>query len=134
MGSAGSSPGSWSTVARSPPSPPPAFRLAARDIPVQPARLEAVWPMRFPSSLALSFEDFAALIGNALPSELQAAMFDRYIAPGAPQVAHDVSRAGAAIDFVKAHPPLLMTRASWIAPFRRGSPSTIFLATGSAGR
>jgi pimeloyl-ACP methyl ester carboxylesterase len=62
-----------------------------------------------PSSLALSFEDFAALVGNALPPELQAAMFDRYIAPGAPQVAHDARNAGAAIDFVKAHPPLLMT-------------------------
>ena len=36
------------------------------------------------SSLALSFEDFVAFIGNALPPELQAAAFDRYIAPGAP--------------------------------------------------
>ncbi len=61
------------------------------------------------SSLALSFEDFAAFIGNALPPDLQAAAFDRYIAPGAHQVARGARDAGASIDFAKAHPPLLLT-------------------------
>ncbi len=61
------------------------------------------------SQLVLSFDDFAAFIGNALPADLQAATFDRYIAPGAPQVAQGARRAGASIDFAKAHPPLLMT-------------------------
>ena len=61
------------------------------------------------SSLALSFEDFSAFIGNALPPDQQAAVFDRYIAPGAPRVAREARSAGASIDFAKPHPPLLLT-------------------------
>jgi hypothetical protein len=55
----------------------------------------------------LTFSDFQSAYANALPLDAQKAAFERYIVPESRRLAFRAARVQ--IDFVRPHPPLLMT-------------------------